>query len=100
ERLVVSLTTIPERMPFLRPVLDSLLEQDRAPDRIVLALPERSLRSGRPYPEPRGLPSGVDILGCADTGPSTKLLPVLGAESGALIVAVDDDVIYPVDFLS
>jgi hypothetical protein len=36
---------------------------------------------------------------CDDFGPATKLLPVLRIEPSALIVAVDDDVIYPRDFL-
>lgn len=100
ERVVVSLTTIPERIGFLGPVLAGLLEQDRRPDRVVLALPEVSLRSGRPYPRPENLPAGVDILPCLDTGPSTKLLPALRAEPDAHIVVADDDVIYPHDFVS
>jgi hypothetical protein len=45
------------------------------------------------------LPSNVDVIRCDDLGPATKLLPILKAEPLAAIVAVDDDVVYPVDFL-
>jgi len=100
ERLVVSLTTIPARAGSLGPVLRSLLDQTIAADRIVLALPKTSLR-GEAYPEAESLalPAGVEVLACEDHGPATKLLPVLLAEPDATIVVVDDDVIYPRDFL-
>ncbi|MGE0230434.1 MAG: glycosyltransferase family A protein [Flavobacteriaceae bacterium] len=100
ERVVVSLTTIPERVPYLAPVLAGLLEQDRPADRVILALPDYSLRSGKPYPALEQVPHGVDLLRCADTGPSTKLLPALRAEADAHIIVADDDVIYPSDFIS
>lgn len=100
ERLVVSLTTIPARTRSLGPVLRGLLDQTLAADRIVLALPKTSLR-GEAYPpaEALALPKGVEVLACQDQGPATKLLPVLHAEPQARIVVVDDDVIYPRDFL-
>ncbi len=107
ERLVVSLTTIPARLADLRPTLLSLMEQTRPPDRLILALPNHSCRDGRPYTLPEalaadlsgGLPRPVSVLRCRDWGPATKLLPALRAEPGALVVAVDDDVIYPRDHL-
>lgn len=98
-RVVVSLTTIPERVGVLMPTLLSLVEQTVQPDRILLALPQRSLRSGGAYTLPRHLPDGIEIIRCTDTGPSTKLLPALLAEPDALIIAVDDDVIYARDFV-
>lgn len=98
-RVVVSLSTIPERIDALTPTLLSLLEQTVQPDRILLALPEFSIRSGKPYPLPAHLPAGIDVLRCVDTGPSTKLLPALIAEPEALVIAVDDDVIYARDFI-
>jgi hypothetical protein len=101
ERIVVSLTTIPLRAAHLVPVLRSLLDQTEPADRIVLALPRESLK-GQPYPplEALGLPPGVDILPCEDIGPATKLIPALRAEPDALIVVVDDDVIYPEGFIA
>ena len=101
ERIVVSLTTIPSRAAHLAPVLRSLLDQTEPADRIVLALPRQSLK-GQPYPPPESLslPPGVDILPCEDIGPATKLIPALRAEPDALIVVVDDDVIYPEGFIA
>ena len=101
-RIVVSLTTIPDRANGIRPTLLSLLDQDMPADRLVLALPHQSLRNGAHYPDPASLdlPIGVDVVRCEDVGPATKILPVLQAEPEALIVVVDDDVIYPRDFIS
>ncbi|PSC06504.1 hypothetical protein SLNSH_04295 [Alsobacter soli] len=102
ERVVVTLTTIPGRARKLAPTLRSLLDQDEPASRIILALPHRSRRDGVAYPDPPqlGLPRGVDVLRCPDEGPATKLLPVLEAEPRATLVVVDDDVIYPRDFIA
>ena len=98
ERVVVTFTTIPERAAGILPTIHSLLDQTWPPDRIAIAWPEAT-RNGAPYPAPPLLPPGVDLLPCTDEGPATKLLPALKAEPDAVLVVVDDDVIYPVDFL-
>lgn len=100
EHVVVSLTTIPGRAHRLRPALLSILDQSEPADRIVLALPGHT-RSGESYPEPAGLnlPAGVDIVRCDDDGPATKLLPALRLWPDSVVVAVDDDVVYPRGFL-
>ena len=100
ERVVVTLTTTPARAHGLRPVIASLLDQTEQPDRIVLALPRRSL-SGALYPDiaTLNLPPGAETIACDDIGPATKLLPALKAEPDAVLVVVDDDVIYPDRFL-
>jgi len=99
ERLVVTLTTVPDRAPYLRPALRSLLDQTCPADRILLAWPDHSRRSGAPYPPPPPLPAAVDVLRCADEGPATKFLPAARAEQDAVIVVVDDDAMYPDTFL-
>jgi hypothetical protein len=100
ERVVVSLTTIPARSGSLSPVLRSLIDQSEPADRILLALPHVSGK-GEPYPDPGklGLPDGVEILRCQDQGPATKFLPALDAEPDAVLIVVDDDVIYPRGFI-
>jgi len=100
ERLVVTLTTVPERMDRLTPVLHSLLDQTVHADRIVLARPDVSRRSGQPYPQLHPAVPGVDVIAATDEGPATKLLPALLAEPNAAILVVDDDVIYPRDFIA
>ncbi|WP_433663264.1 hypothetical protein ACQPW1_14650 [Nocardia sp. CA-128927] len=100
ERIVVSLSTIPERATRLRPTLRSLLDQTCPADRIVLAWPATTFRNHRPYPPVPPIPAGVDILPCEDSGPATKLIPATIAEPDSILVIVDDDVIYPRTFLA
>jgi hypothetical protein len=99
ERIVVAMTTVPERSAMIEPVLRSLLDQTVRADRVLLAWPDRSRRTGQSYPAPPPLPSGIELLPCADQGPATKLLPALQAEPDAAIIVVDDDVVYPLDFI-
>ena len=106
-RVIVSLSTVPDRVNNLRPTIRALLEQTRPPDEIVLAIPEFSVREQRPYVVPKyisRLPR-VRILHCGkDWGPATKFIPAVQDELAAgrentLIVVVDDDRIYPRDAL-
>ena len=100
-RVVVSLTTIPSRLTRLRPTLNSLLTQDYPPTAIYLAVPRRSAREPKPYQMPGWLAQhpAVTVIDCErDWGPASKLLPALLAERerpDTLIIAVDDDNIYP-----
>lgn len=102
ERVVISLTTIPARTSSLSPVLRSLLNQDTPADRVILWLPRRSLRQNHDYPDARSIkvPDGVEVIECEDLGPATKLLHALRLEQSALVIAVDDDVIYPDNLVS
>lgn len=99
ERLVVAMSTVPERVAWVQSALRSLIDQTCPADRILLAWPTHARRSGRPYPETPSLPSMVELIPCVDEGPATKLLAALRAEPDAAIVIVDDDVIYPKDLL-
>jgi hypothetical protein len=99
ERIVVTLTSIADRAGTIAPALRSLLDQTIPADRVILAWPTHSLRTGLPNPELLNLPEGIEVLRCDDLGPATKLLPALVAEPDALLIVVDDDVIYPVDFI-
>src|SRR5881392_4061058 len=106
-RVIVSLSTVPDRINNLRPTIRSLLKQTRPPDEIVLAVPEFSVREQRPYVVPKyisRLPR-VRVLHCAeDWGPATKFIGAIQDELAAgrensLIMVVDDDRIYPRDAL-
>jgi hypothetical protein len=46
---VVTLSTLPHHMEWLSPTLESLTSQSLRPDDILLALPIRSQRTGKPY---------------------------------------------------
>ena len=106
-RVIVSLSTVPDRINNLRPTIRSLLKQTRPPDEIVLAIPEFSIREQRPYVVPEyllRLPR-VRVLRCAkDWGPATKFIGAIQDELAAgrentLIMVVDDDRLYPRDAL-
>jgi hypothetical protein len=106
-RVIVSLSTVPDRIENLRPTIRSLLKQTRPPDEIVLAIPEFSVRERRPYIMPKyisRLPR-VRVLYCGkDWGPATKFIAAIRAElaegrKNTLIMVVDDDRLYPRDAL-
>src|SRR5436190_18361116 len=105
QRVIVSLSTVPDRINNLSPTIRSLLNQTRPPDEIVLAIPEFSIREQRRYVVPKyisRLPR-VRVLHCAeDWGPATKFIGAIQDELAAgrqdsLIMVVDDDRLYPRD---
>ena len=104
-RIIVSLSTLPDRITNLRPTLDCLTNQTRPPDEIVLALPEISTRQQQPYLIPeflRDFPLLRILPAERDWGPATKSIPAIQEELAAarpetLIMVVDDDRIYPPD---
>ena len=72
---VISLTTIPSRMPHIRPTLDSLLDQRTPFDQVNLYIPKHYRR----FPDYDGtlpdLPDGVTIrVVDEDFGPASKVL--------------------------
>ena len=102
-RIIVALTTLPDRIGRLRPTIKALLNQTRPPDEIVLAIPKVSIRQQRAYTVPDYLAQmpRVRILNCeTDWGPATKFIAVVQDELAAgrtdtLIMVADDDRIYP-----
>lgn len=106
-RVIVSLSTVPDRIGNLEPILLCLLNQTRPPDEIVIATPDFSVREQKPYVVPKYLESmpRLNILRCGkDWGPATKFIPAIQAEREAgradtLIMVVDDDRTYPRDAL-
>jgi hypothetical protein len=100
DRVVVSLTTIPDRIAKIRPTINSLLDQSRRPDAICLNLPSHARRERREYTIPEFLKQipQVERIDCGeDRGPGTKLLPTLEREKdpNTRIIVMDDDQIYP-----
>jgi hypothetical protein len=96
-KIVVSLTTIPPRLPKLEKVLRALTTQ--AVDVVYLNLPYVCTKTGTKYdPLPEFL-KGMDkltIRRCEDYGPLTKLLPTLENEldPSTVIIICDDDMLY------
>jgi hypothetical protein len=100
--LIVSLTTIPERVSRVSLCIDSLLRQSIKPDRIILWLSEQSL-SGLPRISKSTLPRdlvklerrGLEIRWTKDIGSYRKIIPTMVECPGAIIVTADDDIFYP-----
>jgi Glycosyl transferase family 2 len=105
KRVIVSLSTMPDRIGRLQPTLDSLLNQTRPPDEIVVAIPKFSVRQKREYEIPRYLfeiPKMRVLRSEKDWGPATKFITVVQDElassrNDTLIMIVDDDRICPPD---
>lgn len=100
---IVSLTSIPSRLPLIERTMKSLLRQSLPPARIVLNLPHFSKREGIAYEAPAFLDGleAVKIRWCEDLGPATKLLPSLAGEDPQTpIIVVDDDRIYPANLVA
>jgi hypothetical protein len=96
------MTSLPSRVSLLRPTIESLRSGDLQPDRIILALPERSTREQCGYAVPPWLDElEVEVVRPAvDYGPGTKLLGVLPSLTEACyLVLADDDVRYSPTFL-
>lgn len=109
ERVVFSLTTIPARIEYIKPVLDAVVsEQTRPPDAVYLSLgPDitalpKWLES---YDERSSVKGVLRVLRHAhDPGPGLKLLGGLQAElaaghRGALVIYGDDDIVYGRDII-
>lgn len=104
--IIVAMTTLPGRIDKIFPAINSLIDQTVKPDRIYLSLPSYSRRHKIAYHIPDGLinhPLVKIIPSDRDWGPATKLIPVLKDKETrpeTLILAVDDDNIYPRTILS
>lgn len=96
--IVICLSTIPSRLPYLQTTLKSLLTQSRRPQKIRLHLPNFSKRESIGYEIPSWLlqSKSVEIIRCEDYGPATKLIPAVEdfAQNQKLLI-LDDDMIYP-----
>ena len=102
-RVVISMTSIPERLDYIKPVLNSLFKQTMKVDEIALNIPYTS-RKGVKYEIPgwmqqmdkrEDIPLKIHRVD-EDEGPGTKILPTLRREKyDTLVIAVDDDNIYP-----
>lgn len=100
--LILSLTTIPERIGTVALCLDSLLRQSLKPDRLILWLSENN-ELGKPAISKTELPAnllrlvrrGLEIRWCEDIRSYRKIIPTLREHPEALIVTADDDILYP-----
>ncbi len=91
-QVVVTPTSIPSRMGRVDLVVRSLLDQDLAPAKILLWLPE-SLRGPLPWHLEKLLGGRFEIAYTALTCPHKKLIHTLERYPDRLAVTCDDDMI-------
>jgi hypothetical protein len=104
-RVVVSLTTIPDRIGGIQRTIDSITRQTAHPDLIYLTIPETCRRQPKKtYEIPREVRENpfISMIGTDyDHGPSMKLLGALQKENDpeTIIITVDDDHEYDERFV-
>jgi len=96
--IYITLTTIPDRINNIIPILKSLEKQTPRPTKIFINIPQQSKRFGNTYLIPQKLTKFINkskitkILRTQDYGPATKLLGSLDhVPSNALNIICDDD---------
>ena len=98
--IIVSLTTIPSRVRYVPYVLGSLLRQTMRPQRIILYLDEKRFANQKlPFFLRLYQRHGVEIVYCEDLKPHTKYYHAMTAYPEAVIITVDDDLMYPKDLV-
>jgi hypothetical protein len=100
DRVVVTFTTIPERIANIDVMIKSILDQTVQPDKIYFCIPEISRRTQSAYVIPDWL-NQIKLLEIIkapqDLGPITKLVPTWlkeKHEENTRIITVDDDYVY------
>ena len=96
--IYISLSTIPQRIKFLKKTVDSLLKQSRKPDKIFINIPFKYKRFQETISDdqiPKFNNDVVEITRCEDCGPGTKLMGSLSKlKKDSLIILADDDNVY------
>jgi hypothetical protein len=95
--VIASLTTAPDRIHLIEPVLQSLTSgQSRPPDEIHLNIPHRFAPTGAEYIITDFIKNyPVKVFRCEDEGPGTKLIPTIrrtAANANVWFFVVDDDI--------
>ena len=96
KKIIVSLTTTSNRVPYLEDTLSSIQAQSIKPSSIELNIPTSYKRPDLQPVDVSSIPEGFTIFDCDDFGPATKLLPTLKRykNNDVLIIYCDDDRIY------
>ncbi|WP_146036506.1 glycosyltransferase family 2 protein [Pseudotabrizicola formosa] len=96
-RIIVSMTAVPPRFPYLAEVLNGFLRQTLKPEQIFLNIPYEYRRDSFNPAVPPSVPAGITVNRVdRDFGPATKVLPTVQKyrDEDVLIFFGDDDKIY------
>lgn len=101
-RLIVSLTSFPERMYDIQFTIYSLLNQSIKPDEVILWLAEEQFPNKEadiPQTVINLQNNGLTIKWCKDLRSYKKLIPTLKDYPDDIIITADDDIFYPSNWL-
>ena len=102
QKVIVSLTSFPDRLSDIHYCIYSLLNQSFVPDEVILWLAEEQFPN-KFYDLPKELlklqDNGLTIKWCEDLKSYKKLIPALKEFPDCYIVTADDDIFYPSDWL-
>lgn len=101
-KLIVSLTSYPERMYDIHYCLYSLLNQDLKPDKVILWLAKEEFPEGEldiPKEVLKLKNNGLTIKFCENIKSYKKSIPTLKEYPDDILVTADDDIYYPKDWL-
>lgn len=97
--LIVSLTTHGRRIYDVCLAIESIMQGSLLPNRLILWLGENFQNKPLPRTLQNQMKRGLEIRYCKDIGPFTKLVPALKQFPNAVIVTIDDDMIYSQEML-
>lgn len=101
-RVIVSLTSFPERIPYVHKTIETILNQSVKPDMVILWLAREQFKK-KEKELPKDLLKlrryGLTIRWCEDLKSYKKLIPALKKYPNDIIVTADDDVYYDKDWL-
>ena len=99
-KIIVSLTTFPDRINTVHTTIEQLLTQTVKPDKLILWLADSQFpNKEKDLPESllRLKDFGLTISWCEDIKSYKKLIPTLKKFSNEIIITYDDDIYYEAD---
>jgi hypothetical protein len=97
--IIVSLTTYGRRLYSVCYAIESIMQQLKKANRIVLWLGEKDFDGGIPAVLKRQIERGLEIRRTKDIRSYTKIIPSLKEFPNAAIITVDDDLMYDFDII-
>lgn len=100
KKIIVSLTTFPDRINTVHTTIEQLLTQTVKPDKLILWLAESQFPNKEcdlPDSLLRLKEFGLTISWCEDIKSYKKLIPTLKEFSNEIIITYDDDIYYEAD---
>lgn len=97
--LIVSLTSYGPRIQDVHLTIESLMQQTRKANRIILWLSENEQNKELPMALQLQQARGLEVRYCKDIRSYTKLIPTLKLCPEAIIITVDDDCLYNMDVI-